>query len=129
MVKNHPTNAGCARDEWVAWFHPWVGKITWSRKWQPTPVFLPGKLQGQRSLMGCSPWACKGSVTTEHITYCTEKVNLGFPLVSPLLRLKQMIFPSSTDSICSTFCFSLSDSILLLSITAYHSPLKFYSGE
>ena len=28
----------------------------WSRKWQPTPVFLPGKFHGERSLVGCSPW-------------------------------------------------------------------------
>ena len=32
---------------------PWVGKIPWRRKWQPTPVSLPGKSHGQRSLMGC----------------------------------------------------------------------------
>ena len=31
-------------------FDPWVGKIPWRRKWQPTPVFLPGKSHGQRSL-------------------------------------------------------------------------------
>ena len=31
-------------------FDPWVGKIPWSRTWQPTPVFLPGKFHGQRSL-------------------------------------------------------------------------------
>ena len=30
------------------WFDPWVKKIPWSRKWQPTPVFLPGKIHGQR---------------------------------------------------------------------------------
>ena len=36
-------------------FKPWVGKIPWSRKWQPTPVFLPGKFHGQRSLAGHSP--------------------------------------------------------------------------
>ena len=34
-------------------FEPWVGKIPWRRKWQPTPVFLPGKSHGQRSLVGC----------------------------------------------------------------------------
>ena len=33
-------------------FDPWVGKIPWRRKWQPTPVFLPGKSHGQRSLAG-----------------------------------------------------------------------------
>ena len=36
-------------------FNPWVGKIPWRRKWQPTPVFLPGKSHGQRSLVGYSP--------------------------------------------------------------------------
>ena len=38
---------------------PWVGKIPWRRKWQPTPVFLPGKSHGQRSLAGYSPWDLK----------------------------------------------------------------------
>ena len=36
-------------------FDPWVRKIPWRRKWQPTPVFLPGKSHGQRSLAGYSP--------------------------------------------------------------------------
>ena len=40
-------------------FDPWVGKILWRRKWQPTPVFLPGKSHGQRSLVGYSPWGHK----------------------------------------------------------------------
>ena len=35
-------------------FGPWVGKAPWSRKWQPTPVFLPGKFHGQRSLGGAT---------------------------------------------------------------------------
>ena len=33
-------------------FNPWVKKIPWRRKWQPTPVFLPGEFHGQRSLVG-----------------------------------------------------------------------------
>ena len=37
-------------------FDPWVGKIPWSRKGQPTPVFLPGKSHEQRSVVGYSPW-------------------------------------------------------------------------
>ena len=40
-------------------FNPWFGKIPWRRRWQPTPVFLPGKSHGQRSLAGYSPWGCK----------------------------------------------------------------------
>ena len=38
------------------WFDPWDGKIPWRRKWQPTPVLLPRKFHGWRSLMGYSPW-------------------------------------------------------------------------
>ena len=37
----------------------------WRRKWHPTPVFLPGKSHGQRSLVGYSPWGHKESDTTE----------------------------------------------------------------
>ena len=40
-------------------FNPWVRKISWRRKWQPTPVFLPGKSHGQKSLVGYSPWRCR----------------------------------------------------------------------
>ena len=37
-------------------FNPWVGKIPWRRKWQLTPVLLPGRSHRQRSLAGYSPW-------------------------------------------------------------------------
>ena len=37
----------------------------WRRQWHPTPVLLPGKSHGQRSLVGCSPWGRKESDTTE----------------------------------------------------------------
>ena len=37
-------------------FDLWAGKIPWRRKWQPTPVFLPRKFHGQRSLAGYNPW-------------------------------------------------------------------------
>ena len=45
---------------------PWGGKILWRRKWLPTPVCLPGKPHGQRSLVGYSPWGQKKSDMTEH---------------------------------------------------------------
>ena len=38
-------------------FNPWVGKIPWRRKWQPTPELLPGKSQGQGRLVGYSPFS------------------------------------------------------------------------
>ena len=55
-------------------FDPWVGKIPWRRKWQPTPVFLPGKSHGQRSLVGYNPW-------DRRVRYgCSERAHsLDFP--------------------------------------------------
>ena len=49
-------------------FNPWVGKILWSRKWQPTPEFLPEKFHGQKSLVGYSQWGCKESDRTERLS-------------------------------------------------------------
>ena len=49
-------------------FDPWVRKIPWRRKWQPTSVFLHGKSHGQRSLAGYSPWCCKELDTMEWLT-------------------------------------------------------------
>ena len=66
VVKTLPANAGDARDVGSILES---GKILWSRKWQPTLVFLPGKLCGQRSLASYSPWGHKESDMTEH----TEK--------------------------------------------------------
>ena len=58
-------------------FDPWVSKIPWRREWQLTPVFLPGKSHGQRSLLGYSPWGCK---------------RVGYDLVA------KQGFPSGSDS-------------------------------
>ena len=44
---------------------PWIRKIPWRRKWQPTLVFLPGESHGQRRLVCYSPEHCKESDTTE----------------------------------------------------------------
>ena len=51
----------CKRHE----FKPWVRKTPWRSKWQPTPVFLPGKSHGQRSLVGYSLRSRKESDITE----------------------------------------------------------------
>ena len=44
----------CRRNK-IHGFHPWVSKIPWSRKWQTSPVLLPGKFHGQRNLASYSP--------------------------------------------------------------------------
>ena len=47
-------------------FDPWVGKIPWNGRWQPAPVFLPGKFHGQRSRVSYSPWGWKELDAAEH---------------------------------------------------------------
>ena len=61
MVRNPPAHTGDTR----CGFDPWIRKIPWRRAWQPTPVFLPGKSHGQRSLVHYSPRDCKELDTTE----------------------------------------------------------------
>jgi len=71
---------GVTRDDVQRWTRRYINKIPPSqdwlsfilnmsyngrRQWQPTPVFLPGKSLGWRSLVGCSPWGCEASDTTE----------------------------------------------------------------
>ena len=64
VVKNLPASAGDAGD--VGSIPGLVRKVLWRRKWQPTPVFLPGKSHGQRSLVDYSPWGHKELDTAEH---------------------------------------------------------------
>ena len=70
MVKNPPANAGDVGSILG------LGKIPWKRKWQPSPVLLPGKSHGQRSLVGFSPWGHKESDTTEHSTQLQLEISL-----------------------------------------------------
>ena len=58
VVKNLPANAGDTRDTGSI---PGLVRSPWRRKWQPTPVFLPGEFHGQ------SPWSLKESETTEQL--------------------------------------------------------------
>ena len=76
-------------------FDPWVRKIPWRRKWHPTPVFLPGKSHGQRSLVGFSPWGHQESGTVEvtarahtqdlveGLLRCTLRIGGGWPGSQP----------------------------------------------
>ena len=62
VVKNPPANAGVRRDTGSI---PGLGRFPWRGAWQPTPVFLPGKSHGQRSLVGYSPQGHKELDVTE----------------------------------------------------------------
>ena len=64
--------------------------LFWRRQWHPTPVLLPGKFHGQRSLVGCSPWGREESETTERLHFhfsvsCTGEGN-GNPLQGSCLE-------------------------------------------
>ena len=72
-------------------FDFWSGKTPWRMKGQPTPVFLPGESHGQRSLVGCRPWGCRGldmTGVTEHTQsiytneYYSAKKEGNFPICS-----------------------------------------------
>ena len=74
----------CGRPE----FNPWVRKIPWSRKWQPTPVFLPGEFHGQRSLVGTVHGLAE-SDTTEQLTH-TQSLLYFFCSFLPILFLHHL---------------------------------------
>ena len=85
-------------------FDPWVGKIPWRRAWQPTPVFLPGRSHGQRSLEGYSPWACieLSSPRRNHARYpglASLRANTQAPQVKLLLLLLSCF---SRVQVCAT---------------------------
>ena len=64
VVKNPPASA---REPSELGLIPESGRSPWSRKWQPTPIFLLQKFHGQRSLVGFSPRGQKELNTTEHM--------------------------------------------------------------
>ena len=116
VVKNLPAST---EDE----FDPWVGKIPWRRKWQPTPV-LPGESQGQSSLVGCSPRGCKSQTwlksrahtyarTLKLVKWSSQDSNPNIFLLIPVCRHYQMV-PRWVESIAPSwelllqFMFSMS---------------------
>ena len=83
-------------------FNPWVRKIPWRRKWQPTLVLLPGKSHGQRSLVGCSPWGHKLSDTTERLHL--HFLLLGATATLSLCSLFVLLAWKSVESFSGNFC-------------------------
>ena len=57
--------------------NPWVRKIPWRRKWQRTPIFLPGESHGWKSLAGYSPWSCKSRTRLSDFTFTFREEMLG----------------------------------------------------
>ena len=90
--KNPPTNAGDQERK----VQSQVKKIPWSRKWQPTPVFFPGKFYGQRSWAGYSSQGCKESDTlselSTHTLWQTPSGSLG-PGADSVICPLEVCFP------------------------------------
>ena len=78
-------------------FDPWVRKIPWRRKWQSTPVFLPGESHGWRSLVGYSPQGRKEWDTTERL-HLTLEIELSYDLAIRVLGtyLKRTLIQNDT---------------------------------
>ena len=115
-----------ACNAWDMGSNPWVGKIPRRREWHPTPVFLPGESQGQRSLAGYSPWGLKELDTTEQLTLSLHKrknwdvesssykvtrpslIELGFERGSrmPDLHSHPLCLPSSFPSVSHSSAIS-----------------------
>ena len=77
-------------------FNPWVGKITWKRKWQPAPGVLPGKSERGTWQTTYSPWGCKELDTTEH-AHAHWRTSWLFPMF-------QQLWIKLWTSVCRFLC-------------------------
>ena len=101
-------------------FDPWVGKIPWSRKWQPTPVFLLGKFHGQRILSGYTPWGCKELNKTGHTAQLGTQHNITHTLCGECASL-YIYFTSLNNTFMYLWFTSLK--VILLATTYTHITL------
>ena len=108
-------------------FSPWVRKIPWERKWKSTPVFLPGKSHGQRSLASYSPWGYKELNTTECLNTAQQSV-MGSFLLPVMISGTYMITNPSFKflSSCRFQLFRGACIIVLTNFTYSDSPDNFF---
>ena len=141
--------------EWTVTFKSFSSSRYWRRRWNPTPVLLPGKSHGRRSLVRCSPWGRKESDTTERLHFHFSPSRIGEGNGNPLqcsclenprdggawlaavygvaqsgTRLKRLSSSSSSSSryieiVCSAFAFT-NNIILNLLI---HVPLNTWASQ
>ena len=109
-------------------FDPWVGKILWRRKWQPTPVFLPGKFHGQRSLVGYSPSGCKrvrhNLAAEQQWLYPLTPTDLKTVGASKILHLPPNEYGLRGRSLAVTLCSVVSDTSMTLWTATCQTPLS-----
>ena len=93
-------------------FHPWVGKIPWRKKWQPTPVFLPGISHGQKSLMGYRLWGHKELDMTKQLSTHTHicPINLNADIHTYTQVCTELFIPglwtTATKLETTSFCLA-----------------------
>ena len=108
-------------------FSPWVWKIPWRRKWQPTPIFLPGKFHEQRSLTGSSlwcyrvghDWVVKQQKTKENsklFLSVTSQFRESLPWFTTAQEGESIAHPVSCP-ICQPASLCISDTLLCLVIS------------
>ena len=86
------------------WLDPWVGKIPKNRKWQTSPVFLPGKFQGWRSLVGCKKQDTTEQLTTQTHIKCFQILSSKYKLTDPGV-CKNIFYSLSHNRIyCNSCC-------------------------
>ena len=86
-------------------------KFPWRRKWQPPPVFLPGKSHGQRSPAGYSPWGCKRGTESAAKHHHHQQYAYGNPSL--------LLIPPNPYSPVTLSLFSASVTLLVLSIGSF----------
>ena len=123
-------------------FDPWDRKIPWGKAWQPTPVFLPGKFQGQRSLTGFSPQGCNEGTWLKWLSIHAHTPsafrNTAKEPLNPNLAHKYPVLQNESEhhGIFKTLEFCISYRFLMLilelakcstrfSLTGHHPPLLF----
>ena len=84
----------------------------WRRKWQPTPVLLPGKSHGWRSLVDNSPWGRKELDTTERLHFHFHRGWRGLPRISRQLTMTRALYQQDL-AITSPLSVSIQGAIYL----------------
>ena len=94
----------------------------WRRKWQPTPVFLPGESQGWRSLVGCRLWGCTESDTIEVMQQqqqLQQDMHMGKRIEMDNLNTCSLLLRETDLNNYSSFPLHFSDSMLLLLLSHF----------
>ena len=113
---------------WRHGFDPWNGKFPWRRKRQPTPVILPGKSHGQRSLVGYSPWGHKKLDMTEWLTH--THTHTQFIAWNGREMLEHTMNVRAPMCVCECVCVRgvNCSMVLIVSISYTVTCINFYKG-